>query len=601
MRQTTSAFGTAACRSAAGRTSAWATRRGSSASAPTASGDSTAPRRTCPSSQGPTCALRLAPCLAPARRLTMWPRRPAKVRAAANASAKAASAVVDTTTGQVQGNQLASVKEFLGIPFAQPPVGALRWAPPKPMDRWNAVFQATSFGAACTQSLDYVAGSKKCQGYTRDVCFGYNEDCLTLNVWTPSTSGKRAVLFWIHGGCYVSGSASDAEYNATQLAASQDVVVVTVQYRLGVFGFLGNALMRPRDPKGSTGNYGLMDNIAALQWVKENIASFGGDPDRVTIFGESSGAGSVSLLMGVKEAWPYFHRGITESGTGSFWTYITMDAANSNWEKILSATKCHRGSNVLACILRASRALLTGAVTSVPCRDGCSWAPVLDGAFLPGTPYELAKAGQLRPNTPTIAGFNLNDGAMFVPSYPFGMAVMNQARLASYFSKRFGEEKVSQLQQLFEPSKNPQAPWLSEYFNAAQKCETDFSYSCTAQWISSYNKAPAFVYKFSQTDEEGLVLHGDEIPYIFGTLSNPSSQQKQVGQWMMQFWANFAKRGDPNGPGLPQWPEWKGAGLLNISHTPEVAEVHSWPGCDFFLSNWDYYSLCLPAAQEVVV
>lgn len=546
-------------------------------------------------------------CRIPTADVSLMPHDTQRAERAMAPKRLGSSKVVHTSTGPVQGNQLPGVAEFLGIPFAQAPVEQRRWAPSEKMDTWNQVFQATEFSAACAQQSHYYAGSKKCQGLTRGKCLGYSEDCLTLNIWSPSArpasiAAPKAVLFWIHGGCYVSGSAADAEYNATELAQKQDVVVVSVQYRLGVFGFLGSPQIRSRDPKGSTGNYGLMDNIAALQWVQQNIAAFGGDPNRVTIFGESSGAGSVSLLLGVKESWPHYHGAIMESGTGSFWSYITLDAAQGNWQQVLNATKCSSKEADLgpdgpvACILSASSSVLTNAVELVPCRDGCTWAPVLDGVFLRGTPVQLAKAGLLRPNTPSISGFNKDDGAMFVTGYPISMMSMSQSSLDSYFSERYGEERKSQLQQLFPPPATG-SWWISKYFEAAQACETDFSYSCTAMWISTWS-SPSFVYKFSQPDSQGLTLHGDEIPYIFGTLESPSSTDLQVSQWMMKYWANFAKTGDPNGPGLPHWPSWQQppASLLNISDQPVLAEApnNSWPGCGFFLSNWDFYSLCLP-------
>ena len=313
--------------------------------------------------------------------------------------AKGSTGIVHTTSGPVQGLDGMGVQAFLGIPFAQPPVGALRWAAPQKMAPWSQVFQATAFGPACTQSFAYYAANpRNCKGYTRGQCYGYTEDCLTLNVWTPSTTGSRPVMLWIHGGCYVSGSASDAEYNGSALATQEDVVVVSIQYRLGVFGFLGDAILRSRDPKGSTGNYGLLDTVAALQWVHENIAAFGGNPNLVTIFGESSGAGSVSLLLGMKEAWPYYQRGIMESGAGSFWTYITLSGAHANFQKVVSTSKCSNSSSLLSCIVSTSQTIVAEAVDAVPCKDGCTWAPVVDGVLVRGTPLELAQSGSLRPD-----------------------------------------------------------------------------------------------------------------------------------------------------------------------------------------------------------
>ena len=306
--------------------------------------------------------------------------------------------IVYTTSGPVQGLAGVGVQTFLGIPFAQPPVGILRWASPQKMPQWSHVFQATAFGPACTQAFDYYAADpRNCKGYTRGECYGYTEDCLTLNVWTPATTGSRAVMVWIHGGCYVSGSASDPEYNGSALAAQEDVVVVSIQYRLGVFGFLGDAILRSRDPRGSTGNYGLLDTVAALEWVQENIASFGGDPNKVTIFGESSGAGSVSLLLGVEEAWPFYQRGIMESGSGSFWTYVTLSGAHANFQKVVSTSKCSNASTILSCIVSASQTVVAEAVEAVPCKDACTWAPVVDGVLVRGTPLELAQSGSLRP------------------------------------------------------------------------------------------------------------------------------------------------------------------------------------------------------------
>lgn len=529
------------------------------------------------------------------------------------AAAPSTTPTVSVSTGDLQGIYVngGKVEAYLGIPFAEAPVGALRWAAPKPLSaKWSGVFQATAYGAACSQNVGYFMADKeqRCEGFTRPghptagTCKGYSEDCLNLNIFTPSTSGKRPVMVWIHGGCFVSGSASNSQYNGAPLAEAHDVVVVTVQYRLGVFGFLADASLRPRDPLGTTGGYGLLDNIAALQWLQTNVARFGGDPDMVTIFGESSGAGSVSQLLGVEASWPYFHRAIMESGTGSFWTYISTDAAKGSFDKVTANTKCDGADDVVSCLLAAPSNLVSGAVSAVPCRDACTWAPVIDGVLIKGRTVEVARAHGLRPDTPVISGFNLNDGAAFVTGWPLAATTMTNASLASYFSNRFGEFAVGDLYKTFPVPAGTVAGWITDPFYSAQECETDFSYACTAEWVASamVDQGQAhYVYQFSEpTYQSSLAVHGDEIRYVFGTLaSGATASQQQTSTYMMAYWSNFAKYGNPNADGLPEWPQWSSAGkLINITSSPviDATPKDSFHGCPLFDSNWDYFGSCLP-------
>ena len=215
----------------------------------------------------------------------------------------------------------------------------------------------------------------------------------------------------------------------------------------------------------------------------------------------------------------------------------------------------------------------------------------------------MARAGGLRPKTPIIAGFNLNDGASFVPGWPLSAATMSSKGLTSYFTDRFGDFAAPTLAKEFPVPAGTVSPLLSKYFYSAQSCETDFSYSCTAEWVASAadisGHSYAFVYQFSEPTYMGsLAVHGDEIGYVFGTLKSPSPSQATVSKLMMAYWTNFAKEGTVNGGELPEWPQWseKGGALLNITASPTVAFTpnNSFVGCPVFDANWDYFGGCLP-------
>jgi len=533
--------------------------------------------------------------------------RPAKRMRQFTKDALLLSEIVTTSSGKVQGIKNGSLWKFLGVPYAQAPVGNLRWSPPVSL-RWTGTFNATAYGPSCAQAPGYYLG-ESCRAYTRGKCLGYAEDCLNMNIWTSSTTSAKPVMVWVHGGCFVSGSASSLGYDGTNLVSTQDVVVANIQFRLGAFGYLASDSLRSRDPLGSTGNYGLMDNVFALQWIQTNIAGFGGDPTRVTIFGESSGAGQVSQLLGIPESWPYYHRGIMESGTGSFWTYMNLEAASVNFKKVLTNTDCssHSGQTQVSCLLNASSSKVSSAVSVVPCIDGCTWAPVVDGVYVRDETVNLARAGKLKPNVSIIAGFNLDDGAMFVSGFPDALTSMSSRSLKSYYSGRFGSNASSTLQATFPVPSVSNPDWLSNYFSSADECETDFSYACSAQWVSSAVGSfgsTAYMYQFSEPTSYGLTLHGDDIGYVFGTISNPTASQSNVASTMTKYWANFAKYGDPNSNGLPVWPIWdSSAALLNISSNSKVQTFpsDSFNGCSFFNTHWNHYGNCVLNGENSVI
>ena len=319
--------------------------------------------------------------------------------------------------GELNGTVFNHSRRFLNIPYAQPPIGALRWrAPAVPAPAWgNSTRDATAFGPKCLQSSP-----------------GGSEDCLTLNVFAPRAAVANAstpaseripVMVWIHGGCFVGGSPATQSYDggamvATAADAGLPVVVVTIAYRLNAFGHLASDAIHAQD--GTTGNQGLLDQREALRWVRDNIARWGGDAERVTIFGQSSGAGSIAAHLVSPDSWGLFKRAILQSGSFPNWISHSRDAARRNYNALVKHTGCvfDAEEDALACLasLDAESIRAAAAATSTPCRDGCAWAPVVDGpgGFLADTPWKLLEAGVIAPGVDVLHGSNGEDGSGFV-------------------------------------------------------------------------------------------------------------------------------------------------------------------------------------------
>ena len=524
----------------------------------------------------------------------------------------AACAAATCQWTRLRGLRLPLSNQFLGVPFAAAPVGELRWAAPAPLEGWGAakVFDATRHGARC-MPLIYSSLSLTAERATGSA--GNSEECLNLNIFTPpaatattattiatatatanananATAAERcaaggggercpraakAVMVWVHGGCSSFGSNQAPLYNGAPLAATQDVVVVSLNYRLGGLGFLGHDALRYRDTTGagSTGNWGTLDAIAALRWVHENIAAFGGDPNRVTLFGQSSGAGLISQLLGAEPAWPYYHRVILESGAGPAWTYQDMRAAYHNFATTANHAGCGAASALpqdtasiaaqVRCLLAAPADVVasglghdaSGFGRNVYCRDGCAWGPVIDGALLKGRPLDLARSRRTRPHTPLLAGHNLNDGALFVPREEGNDAAVMQrgspavtsteatinynaiganranyteaARL-EYFARRFGPNHVAALGRAYPvPARAQIGSEVSAYFMSAQSCETDFSYACATYWLASENQAPS-TSTSSRRPTRPLALRSSSSP-------NPTPRPGQAPSYIYQF------------------------------------------------------------------
>lgn len=449
---------------------------------------------------------------------------------------------VQVTGGEIQGVVKNGVASFKGIPFAAPPIGALRWKPPQPVKPWSGVRKADDFGPAPMQNR---AASLLMGGWSP-----VSEDCLYLNVWTAATNAdeKLPVMVWIYGGGFMIGMTSVPVYDGTKLA-EKGVVLVSVAYRVGPFGFLAHPELSRESGKGS-GCYGLQDQVAGLRWVKDNIARFGGDPSRVTIFGESAGGASVSLLTVVPAAKGLFHRAIAESGSVMAPArLVPLPSAEQAGQKFLAQL----GATNLASARALSAQEIQKAIKGISLGQ---FGPVPDGDFLPGQPYELFDAGQFN-DTPILIGINSDEGAWFV-------------KLAFPSATSEGFEK--QVRDVFGPAAEnllrayPHST-PAETHKSCKEVLRDWAMGWpTCAWAELQSRKahhPAYVYYFdhrNSTSPDGAI-HGAEIAYVFrnltawlGAPTPPLPEDVALSELMSSCWVNFARTGDPNGPGLPAWP-----------------------------------------------
>lgn len=446
------------------------------------------------------------------------------------------------TGGEVQGIVVNGIASFKGIPFAAPPVGENRWRSPQPVVPWSGVRKADAFAPACMQDTAFAA--------RLGAPTATREDCLYLNVWTPATSSaeRLPVMVWIYGGAFVGGATNWPLYDGTHFAR-KGVVLVSVAYRVGAFGFLADAELSRESGHGS-GNYGLEDQIAALKWVRANIARFGGDPHRVTVFGESAGGISVSMLAASPQAKGLYQRAISESGgslapprSGRGQGVPTLKLAEQTGRSFLAAL----GANDI----RAARRLPAEVVLKAEQKVRGGFWPTLDGYVIVGDEYELYESGRFN-DTPVLIGTNSDEGAAFTPPEVSRTAYERQIRA------EYGEKADLIL------AANPHAT-DAEAHRAAKNNFRDsvFAWS-TWRWASLQSEhagsAKAYLYYFDRrtpASPDGS-SHGSEIGFVFGNLgrpeSPPSAAERALSELMSNYWVNFAKNGNPNGPGLPPWP-----------------------------------------------
>ena len=462
---------------------------------------------------------------------------------------------------------------FKGIPYAAPPVGNLRWRPPQAAPHWSGVREADRFGPICPQPQDRSGQPM-------------SEDCLSLNVWTPASSAdaRLPVMVWIHGGGFFAGSGSERVIDGTGLAR-KGVIVVTLNYRLGVLGFLATPQLSGESPHHSSGDDGLLDEIAALKWVRRNIAAFGGDPDNVTIFGHSAGAGSVNFLSISPLAQGLFRRGLAESQVR--WPQdLELRYLSSSWRSLATAEK--EGEEYLDRLgvhsLKNLRALpwqrllqrtnepdldvYTGSTAKPPI-----FRPDIDGWVLPRD-YSQTFAARAQNQVEYAAGNNLDEGGARPPSSwawlrshpprsdvnlgsPIPIVTLAAYRRAAW--RKFGRN-APEFFKLYPAATDDQA---AREENLAIHDNSQIStYLWARQWEVETGQ-PVYTYFWTHAPPEPDrrlrgAYHGSERYYVFDSLADfdfPwTAQDRRIADIMSSYWANYARTGNPNGPGLPHWP-----------------------------------------------
>ena len=461
-------------------------------------------------------------------------------------SDQALTGTVLLANGKLVANEAdaAGVLSFKGIPYAAAPVGDLRWRAPQPAANWVGTRDAKTYGHTCWQGKAFGPVDNS----------NANEDCLFLNVWTGATSiiEKRPVMVWLHGGGFQFGTSGDPRWEGAKLA-QKGVVVVSINYRLGVFGFLARTDLDTEPGAQSSGMYGLLDQIAAMQWVKKNITAFGGDPNNITVFGESAGAHAVGMLLASPLTKGAFQKAIAESG--AFWE-SPKGAMPPHIAAVGLGSKLGLGQGAIT--LPALRALSAETLINDPTEP--AYGPSIDGYVLPADPYSRFAAG-LQNDVPLLAGQNANEGEIF--AIPAGIPQTKDSFIAAATSA-FGTANINTFLQ-FYPAGSDAESKQSEITLAGDLIISSQTWKMANTQLTT-GKSPVYSYYFSQTSPYNpLPIHVSEVPYVFQNLGPNGkgalgASDLAVADAMSSYWTNFAKTGNPNGTGLPNWPAYTGAG-----------------------------------------
>ena len=462
--------------------------------------------------------------------------------------------VVETTNGKLRGvSRTSGGAEFLGIPYAQPPVGDLRWHEPLPAQSWTDIREANTFGAPCAQPI--LGDWNKHDSQTS------KEDCLFLNVITPAWPAKTLlpVMFWIHGGANAGGTASSLLYKDGTLV-QHGVILVTVNYRLGIFGFLAHPELTRESSHHASGNYGLMDQIAALRWVSDNIAKFGGDPTNITIFGQSAGAQDTSLLMTSALSKDLFQRAIAQSGSSFNPPLPRLPAAEQSGGKLAATLKAPTGDGAIKYLRQLSTQDLLRSVAEQDPMQPPLVGPDIDGWVIRRSPAEVFASG-LESSIPLIIGTTTREFGMSASPDELRKLIQNVAGgLASRALSLYG--LASDGQGTTDPI----------YGSAADQWFADVVFrspiTTQAQWHTAA-RHPTFEYELEHAipgQEAQGVVHSADLPYVFGFYPKSGNISGNFGETdyklaslIETYWTNFAKTGNPNAGSLPKWPEFGGS------------------------------------------
>lgn len=485
---------------------------------------------------------------------------------------------VITSSGAIEGRREGSLIVYKGVPFAQPPIGDLRWREPQPAEHWTGVRPADKFAPACMQTGVSMPG---------EAAPTVSEDCLYLNIWAPAngSSAPLPVIVWIYGGGYINGSASMPLYHGDRLAR-KGVIVITIAYRLGVLGFLAYPELTRESPHHSSGNYGLMDQIAALEWVRQNASAFGGDPQRVTIAGQSSGSISVSALMASPRARGLFQRAIGESGglfepkqlaPGYLLANAELDGAKYAASLVASS---------LAELRRRPATDFLGAGAQAITH------PVIEPYVLPESPYEAFVSGR-QADVPVLVGSNAEEARSLID-----VSNVKASTFAADLAKSFGP-----LPPAIADAYPHRADDEARESRLALERDLRFGWDMWA-WArlqAGTGKNRVFYYSFDQRPpfpsdsiyagwEAG---HFTELWYVFDHLGQQpwhwTKADRRIAEVMSDYWVNFARTGDPNAAGLPAWPAFTNSDA-NVMHFADPIRVGTVPGLDHLKIFDDVYS-----------